>query len=313
MFEVKRVLSIQSHVIHGYVGNRAATFPLQCLGWDVDVINTVNFSNHTGYGSVRGTKSTHEEINEVHRGLSDIGVVYDAFLTGYIHGAEALEAVGEIGRRMKAENPQMLWLLDPVMGDEGELYVSSSVIPSYRKILMQGGVDIITPNQFEAELLVDFAIDSYDALKRALEELHTKFRVDHVVISSLKIGDDKSIKAVTSHRTCQHTRQYIFDIPFIESYFTGVGDLFSALLLDRVYEYSRLAHRDSYLQQSVNESLSVMAHVLKVTSEAASRELGSNVVSKMGSADTMKSCELRLIQCRDSYSSREQLFTPRKL
>lgn len=48
------ILSIQSHVAYGYVGNRAATFPLQRLGFDVWAVNTVQFSNHTGYGAWKG-------------------------------------------------------------------------------------------------------------------------------------------------------------------------------------------------------------------------------------------------------------------
>lgn len=304
--EVKKLLSVQSHVVHGYVGNRAASFPLQCQGWDVDVMNTVNFSNHTGYGSVRGTKTTAAELSELYEGLTNIGITYDAYLTGYVPGAEALDAVGRIGMDMKRRNPQLLWLLDPVMGDEGELYVNKNVIPVYRELLMQGMVDIITPNQFEAELLVDFKIECHDSLKKALNELHTRFRVPNVTISSLKFKDSHQIKAVTSTSVNGQLQQHLFDIPYIESYFTGVGDLFSALLLDRVFSYAK--HHQTYLEASVNEVLSVMAVVLRVTSEEAAKELGKAVKSKMGSAETMKSCELRLIQCRKAFGQRQRNF-----
>jgi pyridoxine kinase len=308
MEPLKKILSVQSHVVHGYVGNRAATFPLQCQGWDVDVINTVNFSNHTGYGSVKGTKTTREELRDLYEGLKKIDVTYDAFLTGYVPGAEALEAVCDIGSDLKRGNPQLIWLLDPVMGDEGELYVSESVIPMYRKILMRGDVDIITPNQFEAELLVDFKIDSIDTLKKALVELHTTFKVPNVAISSLIIGGSDKIRAVTSTYINGSLHQRLFEVSYIESYFTGVGDLFSALLVDRVHYYTKIDPSVSHLEDSVNEVLSIMATVLRATSEEAARALGKNVVTKMGSAETMKSCELRLVQCRDVYSSREKVF-----
>lgn len=70
--ETKSILTIQSHVVHGYVGNRASTFPLQVLGWDVDVLNTVQLSNHTGYGKVFGQKLTGEEIWTQYEGVNVI-------------------------------------------------------------------------------------------------------------------------------------------------------------------------------------------------------------------------------------------------
>lgn len=310
IMEVKTMLSLQSHVVHGYVGNRSATFPLQCRGWDVDVLNTVNYSNHTGYGSVHGHQTTAAEIRELYKGLCNIGAKYDAFLTGYVPGAEALEAVCEIGRDIKRRSPEMLWLLDPVMGDEGKLYVSETVIPVYRKVLQRGGVDIITPNQFEAELLVDFKINSWESLNRALDTLHTQFKVRHVTISSLRFASEGvMINAVTS----VDGQRWLFDVPYIESYFTGVGDLFSALLIDRVHHYTSSKCQENYLRDAVNEVLSVMAIVLRVTGEESVKELGKHVVSKMGSAETMRACELRLIQCRGSFFTFERHFDPKPL
>ncbi|KAG7868812.1 hypothetical protein KL918_001455 [Ogataea parapolymorpha] len=96
-----QLLSIQSHVAHGYVGNKAATFPLQMLGWNVDVLNTVNFSNHTGYGSVHGEVVAGDKLAEIYAGLCDINVQYDALLTGYIHGASSLAAVGQMCKAVK--------------------------------------------------------------------------------------------------------------------------------------------------------------------------------------------------------------------
>lgn len=134
-----RVLSVQSHVVSGYVGecwslaeqdiclldhtrcillkrcpgNRAATFPLQILGYDVDVINTVQFSNHTGYGHTNGYKVTAAQLNAVFEGLWTNGLVdYGRLLTGYVPGAEALEAVRMQVQRMKKERDGLIYLLD---------------------------------------------------------------------------------------------------------------------------------------------------------------------------------------------------------
>ncbi|KAH3684599.1 hypothetical protein WICPIJ_004430 [Wickerhamomyces pijperi] len=306
--EVHPLLAIQSHVVHGYVGNKSATFPLQCQGWDVDVLNTVNFSNHTGYGSVRGTKITLQQIKELYLGIKEIGVNYEALLTGYSPNDEILSYTGEIGADIKKANPNCLWLLDPVMGDEGTLYVSESVIPIYKEILQRGLVDIITPNQFEVELLVDFKITCVATLKKALLKMHDVYRLKNIVISSLTLEEfPHTIITVCSQSDCKgNVSSNYFQVPIIESYFTGVGDLFSALLIDRVFKYHE--EDQEYLINSVNEVLSIMSRVLLATSNYARAKLGDTVKSKMGSPDTMKCSELRLIACRDLYSSRERNF-----
>ena len=143
-------------------GNRAATFPLQILGYDVDVINTVQFSNHTGYGHTNGYKVTAAQLDAIFEGLWTNGLVnYARLLTGYIPGAEALAAVSAQVQRMKKERKDLIYLLDrkwlgrdiliaAVMGDIGTgLYVSPDVVPVYQDMLRMA--TIITPNQFEAQ------------------------------------------------------------------------------------------------------------------------------------------------------------------
>lgn len=310
----RNILSIQSHVVHGYVGNKASTFPLQVLNWDVDVVNTVHFSNHTGYGKVFGTDATHEEISELFRGLQIVGTKYDALLTGYTPDSKTLKAVGEIGDALKKQNEECLWLLDPVMGDEGKLYVDESVVPIYREILSTEKVDIITPNQFEAELLLDFPITSIETLKQAIETLHSKFNLDHIVITSLSkdfvdslnLKDNQDfIYTVISSKEISNDIT-LFKVPRLKSYFTGVGDLFSALLIDRVAKGKKLV-------ESVDEVLTVMSKVLKTTQLLTLQKLGHSVDGSIGDPKTMKECELRIIESRDFYDSNEQKFALFKL
>ncbi|ODV97016.1 hypothetical protein PACTADRAFT_48792, partial [Pachysolen tannophilus NRRL Y-2460] len=280
-----KVLSIQSHTVHGYVGNRAVTFPLQYLNWDVDVLNTVNFSNHTGYGQVFGTETSAEQLLEIYKGLSVIGVEYDAVMSGYTPNKESLKAVGEICSDIKRKYSNAIWLLDPVMGDEGQLYVDESVVPVYKEILQSGKIDIITPNQFEAELIVGYEIVDKSTLRKALDDLHDKFNIDHVVISSfsselsskLKLREDdepsKNViyTIVSSKSKTQKEKTMYFKVPKLNSYFTGVGDLFSALLLDRVYKYTHQRQNSGkeaqaqILVDSVAEVLTVMSKVLRIT------------------------------------------------
>ncbi|VDP33279.1 unnamed protein product [Echinostoma caproni] len=144
-----RVLSIQSHVVHGYVGNRSAVFPLQVLGIDVDFINSVQFSNHTGYKTVKGQVLNAEDLKAVYLGLKANGLHhYTHIITGYVGSACFLETVAEIVRDLKTENSKVKYYCDPVLGDSGELYVPAELIPIYKEKLLPLA-DVILPNQFE--------------------------------------------------------------------------------------------------------------------------------------------------------------------
>lgn len=297
-----KLLNIQSHVVHGYVGNKATTFPLQMLNWDVDVLNTVNFSNHTGYGSWEGTCSTAEELKEIYKGLKHADLQYDALLTGYVFGSESLKAVGDIcvdiKTRQQAIGKDPLWLLDPVMGDEGVLYVSEDVIPVYQSILATGKVDVVTPNQFELELLMETKITTVESLKATLKAFHEKFNVKHIVLTSLFPATIKEFSDDQDNILCCVSSVgeglAYFKIPTVGGYFTGVGDLFSGLLLDRFY------HKKDILA-STSEVLTVMRKVLKVTTRL------SGPVGKINDP-LMKECELRIIEYKNIYGERESVF-----
>jgi pyridoxine kinase len=78
-----RVLSIQSHTVQGYVGNKSAVFPLQLLGFDVDPINSVQFSNHTGYPTFRGQVLNGSQLWDLIEGLAENDLLhYTHLLTG---------------------------------------------------------------------------------------------------------------------------------------------------------------------------------------------------------------------------------------
>ncbi|TFY51006.1 hypothetical protein EVJ58_g10785 [Rhodofomes roseus] len=181
-----RILSIQSHVAFGYVGGKAAVFPLQCLGYDVDVVNTVNFSNHSGYGRFGGSRATAAELAKMFELMELNGLLLcERLLTGYVPGAEALAAVKDLAIRMKQKNPELIYLLDPVLGDSGKLYVSPECIPIYREALQYSTV--ITPNWFEVEVLTDTKITDPASLRKALRVLHETYHVPNVVISSIPL------------------------------------------------------------------------------------------------------------------------------
>ncbi|KAF1833043.1 Ribokinase-like protein [Decorospora gaudefroyi] len=188
-----RVLAIASHVVHGYVGNKMATFVMQSLGCDVSAINTVHYSNHTAYKQVKGTKTSATDILELYDGLRQSNLNnFDVLLTGYMPSAEAVQAIGTIGRDVKfnagTKPGSFFWVLDPVMGDNGKLYIPEDEVPEYKSLLREA--DLILPNQFEAELLSDTPITDLKSLAAAVQVLHKTYQVPHVIITSLRLTRD---------------------------------------------------------------------------------------------------------------------------
>lgn len=314
----KSVLSIQSHVAHGYVGGKAAIFPLQTQGWDVDNINTVEFLNHTGYGSFKG--SAIDAKNELQpildQLLHKLELSYEAIITGYIPNSELIALISDYVRQFKQKNKSTLYLLDPVMGDNNYLYVDESCVEQYKKILQLDIVDIITPNQFELELIVGYKITNGATLQKAIHTLHSQYNIKYVVITSLGAeavshqDSSTELEKIYCAISVQSLPQIqLFRIPVIKSYFTGVGDLFSALLLDKLYTNLQLSEDNSHaLSRSVSQVLTIMSKTLKLTHSLALQEynkfagkLLSSLVGKINDGDTMKFFELRIIQARKFY------------
>ncbi|KAJ8785379.1 hypothetical protein J1605_007326 [Eschrichtius robustus] len=152
-----QVLSIQSHVICGYVGNQETTLLLQVLGFKIDIVNSVQFSNHTGYLHWNGQALNSDELHELYDGLELNNMnKYDYVLTGYMQDKFFLAMVVDTRKELKQQNSSLLVVYIPVMGDrwnrEGSIYLPEDLLLVYREEVMPVA-DIITPNQFEAELL----------------------------------------------------------------------------------------------------------------------------------------------------------------
>ena len=149
------VLSVQSWVACGNVGNTAALFPLQRLGCETWCLNTVVFSNHTGYGKWRGETVPASEIATLFEGIAELGVLSrcDAVLSGYLGEAETGPVLLDIVARIKKANPRALFCCDPVMGDVGLGYYVRAGIPEFFRDRALARADVITPNRFELEWL----------------------------------------------------------------------------------------------------------------------------------------------------------------
>ncbi|MCI0155716.1 pyridoxal kinase PdxY [Leifsonia shinshuensis] len=146
-----KILSIQSAVAYGHVGNSAAVFPLQRIGVEVLPVYTVNFSNHTGYGAWRGPLIAPDDVRAVITGIEERGVLgqIDAVLSGY-QGSEGIgDVIVDAVARVKAANPNAVYACDPVMGNAKSGCFVAPAIPDLLRDRVVPVADIITPNQFE--------------------------------------------------------------------------------------------------------------------------------------------------------------------
>ncbi len=166
-----RILSIQSAVAYGHVGNSAAVFPLQRIGVEVMPVYTVNFSNHTGYGSWRGPLISPEDVREVITGIEERGVFpqIDAVLSGY-QGSEGIaDVIIDTVARVKAANPDAIYACDPVMGNAVSGCFVAPAIPVLLRERVVPVADLITPNQFELGFLTGTEPGDLDSTLAAVD------------------------------------------------------------------------------------------------------------------------------------------------
>ncbi|KAI8814727.1 pyridoxal kinase-like protein, partial [Cladochytrium replicatum] len=248
--------SVSSHVVFGYVGNKAITFPLQLLGFDVCSINTVQFSNHTGYPVFTGERLEGPQIRSLIDGLEKNGIVSTVthLLTGYVGRPSSLLALADLAKTLREKNERFCFILDPVMGDNNKLYVGADVVPIYRDILLPLA-HLITPNAFEVETLTGVSISTIGNVHKALDILHSK-GVPVIVITSTELDElsvspqssgipdhliSGALHLIASVRTTDLTSppkssqlRFRISFPKLKAGFTGTGDLFSALTLARL-------------------------------------------------------------------------------
>ncbi|XP_046886577.1 pyridoxal (pyridoxine, vitamin B6) kinase b [Hypomesus transpacificus] len=288
-----RVLSIQSHVVRGYVGNKSASFPLQVLGFEVDSINSVQFSNHTGYSHWKGQVLTADELHVLYEGIKLNNVHhYDYVLTGYNRDTSFLEMVVDIIQELKRANPNLVYVCDPVLGDHGSMYVPENLHPVYKNKVVPVA-DIITPNQFEAELLTGKNISTEKDAVEVMDLLH-KMGPDTVVITSSDLPSrlgDRFLVSLGSQRTVlpdgtKSTQRVRMEVPKVDAVFVGTGDLFAAMLLAWTH------HHPNDLKTACEKTFSVMHHVIQRTISYAHDLAGP------GRRPSPPQLELRMVQSK---------------
>ena len=216
------ILSIQSEVVYGHVGNRAARFALERLGHAAWTVPTILLSSHAGYARVEGEATNPDLMRRLIDGLDGNGWLgrCDAVLSGYLGHADQAEVVADVVRRVKAVNPRVLYCLDPVFGDSGRTYAKPGVADAMAQKLLPLA-DIVTPNVYELSSLTGIAIRDAKDARDAAKKLHRPI----VVATSMPAGDRLGALAVEGGGAWLATTPQLASAPH------GAGDLFASLFL----------------------------------------------------------------------------------
>jgi pyridoxine kinase len=280
------ILSVQSHVVFGYVGNKVASFALQTSGLPTDTIDTVRFSNHSHYKNRTGDVLKSGEMRELIRGLrlNQLDCRYTHILSGYSYNDLIMSELIEIVAELKQNNPSLFYVCDPVLGDNGRLYVSESLVKVYRDETL-AIADAVTPNQFEAELLANQSIQSESDVVQVLNKLHSLGPSIVIITSTLLPDHPNELIAYASRRSRSPAGQHMFEqwrirIPEMKTYFVGTGDLFASCFL-------ACWIKSGDLKKTFEHTVAAVQGTLKLTFDHATR--------LPGGIEVLANTELRLM------------------
>jgi pyridoxine kinase len=259
------VLSIQSHVAYGHVGNSSAVFPLQRLGIEVWPVHTVQFSNHTGYGEWRGRVFDGPAVEEIVEGISERGVLgnCDAVLSGYLGSADIGHAVVQTVARVRAANPEAVYCCDPVIGDVGRGVFVRPGIPEFMREVAVPAADVVTPNHFELDFLSGTTTRTLAEVTDAVAAVHALG--PRVVLTTSLVTDDTPEDSVDLLAS-EGGRHFRVRTPRLGVDVNGAGDAIAALFLAHW-----LAGRD--VGTALGAATASVYGLLKRTEDAGSREI----------------------------------------
>ena len=259
------ILSIQSHVAYGHVGNSAAVFPLQRAGHEVWPVHTVNFSNHTGYGDWGGPLLPASEVSDIVDGIERRGGFprISAVLSGYQGGPDMAGVIVDTVGRIKSENPSALYACDPVMGNaKSGCFVAAEIPPLLRdKVVPQA--DIITPNQFELGYLTGAEVETTEQLIAAVNKAQ-EMGPRTVLVTS--VTRPESAPGTIEMLAVDGPDAYLVSTPHLPFKRNGSGDVTAALFTGHFVET-----RD--VKVALERTVSSVFDLLQTTQEAHSEEL----------------------------------------
>lgn len=259
------LLSIQSHVAYGHAGNSAAVFPLQRLGVEVWPVHTVQFSNHTGYGSWKGEVFGAALIGDVVSGIEQRGVLgeCDGVLSGYMGGADIGGAILEAVATVRRANPSARYCCDPVIGDVGRGVFVRSGIPEFMKDKAVPAADIITPNQFELDYLSGRESRTWAQARDAVKAVHD-LGPRAILVTSLHTDStpEDAIDLIAS----DESGMFLVRTPRLALTINGAGDAIAAMFFVHYLRSGKIA-------EALSRAASAIFGVLTKTVEAGAREI----------------------------------------
>ncbi|CAB0565667.1 pyridoxamine kinase [Corynebacterium diphtheriae] len=259
------ILSIQSHVSYGHVGNSAAVFPLQRIGHEVWPIHTVNFSNHTGYGQWGGELIPAAQVRNVIDGMEQRGAFerIDAILSGYQGGSDIADVIVDAVARIKEANPQAVYACDPVMGNAKSGCFVSDLIPPLLRDKVVPVADIITPNQFELEYLTGVPAHDTTSTLEAIAAAQ-EMGPNTVLVTSVRRPETPAdaIEMIAANEQ----GAWLVRTPFIDFKRNGSGDVTAALFTGHYI-------RERNAADALARTASSVFDLIETTFTADSREL----------------------------------------
>ncbi|CAM5764913.1 pyridoxal kinase PdxY [Labrys miyagiensis] len=259
------ILSIQSWVTYGHVGNASAVFPMQRLGCEVWAIHTVQFSNHTGYGAWKGRVYDGTMVDELVEGLAERGVLgrCDGVLSGYMGSSDIGNAIMAAVEKVRAANSAATYCCDPVIGDVGRGIFVRPGIPEFMRDKAVPAADVVTPNRFELEYLSGQEIRTVGQAKAAVSALH---RLGPKVVLVTSLDTQETPEDAIDLLASDASGFYRMRTPRLGLSINGAGDAIAAL-------FNLHWKRSGSAAEALDLAGSSIYGLLKRTEEAGSREI----------------------------------------
>ncbi|GAA2024610.1 pyridoxal kinase [Agromyces tropicus] len=281
-----KVLSIQSAVAYGHVGNSAAVFPLQRIGVEVMPVYTVNFSNHTGYGAWRGPMISPDHVREVIDGIEDRGVFpeVDVILSGYQGGEGIADVILDAVARIKSVNPDAVYACDPVMGNAKSGCFVAPAIPVLLRERVVPAADLITPNQFELGYLTGTEPGSLESTLESVDLVRAS-GPRTVLVTSVERPDREG--GTIEMLAVDDDGAWIVQTPRLPMKANGSGDVTAAL-------FTAHSRRTGSVADALAMTASSVFDLLSNTHESGQREL-------------------RLVESQEAYANPRMQFEVRQV
>lgn len=271
------IISIQSQVVHGHVGNSAAVLPMQAHGLNVAAVPTTLLSNHPGFATARGRVLEPELVSDLLRGVEERGLVETSryIVSGYLGSRANGEVVADFVRRARRRNSDIVYICDPVMGDAHlGIFAADQVVECLCDELVPLA-DLLTPNQFEVGLIAGDQLATWRELEAAVMKIQAA-RGARVVVTGCALADTPAgvlENVVFEDKSC--TRLSSPRLPMVP---VGTGDLFTGLLT------AGLA-RDLTLVEAVRRAAATILDILRRTMAEGEREMQlASVIETLGAA-----------------------------